>query len=161
MPVSYTHLDVYKRQVYRLSSFVTAALVPLLPLVVTLAGALVLMFKMAPMVAVCIAVLMPVLFVLLKLLGRKLRPLGAATMQAWADQSALAEQNLELLPVIKAFATEAAEGGRYRAGAEKLFASEFKHCLLYTSLPMARSTTRMKLQRQLAYGSQLRVWLSC
>jgi ABC-type multidrug transport system fused ATPase/permease subunit len=119
-------LALLQGDVYRLSSFVTAALVPLVPLLFTLAGALVMMFTMAPMVAVCIAVLMPVLFVLLKLLGRKLRPLGAASMQAWADQSALAEQNLELLPVIKAFATEAAEARRYRVGAEKLFASEFK-----------------------------------
>ncbi|MDE2406730.1 MAG: ABC transporter ATP-binding protein [Xanthomonadaceae bacterium] len=112
--------------VHRLSSFVTAALVPLVPLLFTLAGALLLMFRMAPLVAVCVAVLMPVLFVVLKLLGRKLRPLGAASMQAWADQSALAEQNLALLPVIKAFATDAAEAQRYRDAAEKLFASEFR-----------------------------------
>lgn len=112
--------------VYRLSSFVTGALVPLVPLLVTLVGALVMMFRLAPLVAVCIAVLMPVLFVLLKLLGRRLRPLGAASMQAWADQSALAQQNLELLPVIKAFATDVVEARRYRDGAEKLFASEFR-----------------------------------
>lgn len=112
--------------VQRLSHYVTGALVPLVPLLFTLAGALVMMFRMAPMIAVAVALLMPLLFLLLKLLGRRLRPLGLATMQAWADQSALAQQNLELLPLIKAFAGDAGEAAAYRRGAERLFAAEYR-----------------------------------
>ena len=119
-------LALLQGDVHRLGYFVSSALVPVLPLLLTLAGALLLMFHLAPRVAVAVAVLMPLLFVALKLLGRRLRPLGAASMQAWADQSALAEQNLTLLPLIKAFATEPAEAQRYRDGAARLFACEFR-----------------------------------
>lgn len=112
--------------IYRLSSYVGGVLVPLIPLLFTLAGALFMMFRLAAPVAAVVALLMPLLFLVLKLLGRWLRPLGRASMQAWADQSALAEQNLELLPVIKAFATDRQEADRYRAGAERLFAAQFR-----------------------------------
>jgi ABC-type multidrug transport system fused ATPase/permease subunit len=56
----------------------------------------------------------------LKLAGRRLRPLGQASAQAWAAQSALAGQNLELLPILKAFATDVMEAQRYRDGAYRL-----------------------------------------
>ena len=99
--------------IYRLGGYITGTLVPLLPLLLVFVGALVMMLRMAPLIAVAIGVLMPLLFVLLRLVGRRLRPLGHQAMQAWADQSALAEQNLALLPMIKASSTDAAEAARY------------------------------------------------
>ena len=107
-------LSLLTGDIYRLGSYLTGTLVPLLPLLFTLAGALVLMLRLAPAIAVAIAILMPLLFVLLKLVGRRLRPLGHAAMQAWAEQSAAAEQNLAMLPVIKGFDTGELEAGRYR-----------------------------------------------
>lgn len=100
---------------YRLSNYVTTTLVPLVPLLFTFFGALVMMLALAPAIAIAIAVLMPLFFIVLKLVGRRLRPLGHEAMQAWADQSALAEQNLAMLPVIKAFATDDLEANRYRS----------------------------------------------
>ena len=99
---------------HRLGAYLTGTLVPLLPLLFTLVGALTVMLKMAPAIAVAVAVLMPLLFIVLKLVGRRLRPLGHQAMQAWADQSALAGQNLAMLPLIKSFDTGARESGRYR-----------------------------------------------
>ena len=116
--------------IHRLSSYVTGSLVPLIPLLFTFAGALAMMFRLAPPIAVAVAVLMPLLFVALKLVGRRLRPLGQASMQAWAEQSALAERNLELLPVIKTFATEAAEDQRFRDTAGRLYDAEFRRARL-------------------------------
>lgn len=116
--------------IYRLSGFVTGTLVPVLPLLFTFFGALLLMLRLAPLIAVAVAVLMPVLFVGLKLMGRRLRPLGHAATQAWADQSALGEQNLELLPVIKAFATEPAEAALYRDKAEAVYATSLRQARL-------------------------------
>lgn len=107
--------------VYRMGNYVTGTLVPLLPLLFTLAGALLMMLHLAPAIAIAVAVLMPLLFILLKLVGRRLRPLGNAVMQAWADQSALAEQNLGLLALIKAFATGPLEEVRYREKTEALY----------------------------------------
>ncbi len=112
--------------IHRLSGYLTGTLVPLLPLLVTLAGALLMMLHLAPAIALAVALLMPLLFVLLKLAGRRLRPLGRDSMQAWAAQSALAGQNLEMLPVIKAFAADAVEARRYREGAERLFAADYR-----------------------------------
>ncbi len=106
--------------------YLTGTLVPLLPLLVTLVGALLMMLHLAPAIALAVALLMPLLFVLLKLAGRRLRPLGRDSMQAWAAQSALAGQNLEMLPVIKAFAADAVEARRYREGAERLFAADYR-----------------------------------
>ena len=106
-------LSLLTGDIYRLGGYLTGTLVPLLPLLFTLVGALAMMLRMAPAIAVAIAILMPLLFVLLKLVGRRLRPLGHAAMQAWAEQSASAEQNLAMLPVIKGFDTTALEAGRY------------------------------------------------
>ncbi|WP_162433931.1 ABC transporter ATP-binding protein [Pseudoxanthomonas koreensis] len=106
-------LSLLTGDIYRLGGYLTGTLVPLLPLLFTLVGALVMMLRLAPAIAVAIAVLMPLLFIVLKLVGRQLRPLGNAAMQAWAEQSALAEQNLAMLPVIKGFDTGQLEAGRY------------------------------------------------
>jgi ABC-type multidrug transport system fused ATPase/permease subunit len=104
--------------VYRLGNYVTGTLVPLVPLLFTFVGALVMMLRVAPAIAIAIGVLMPLLFVLLKLVGRRLRPLSHEAMQAWADQASMAEQNLSMLPVIKAFATDPLEARRYAGQAE-------------------------------------------
>ena len=119
----------------RLGQYVTGTLVPLLPLLLTFAGALVMMLRLAPAIAIAIAVLMPLLFIVLKLVGRRLRPLGNETMQAWADQSALAEQNLALLPVIKSFATDQAEAARYRDKAEALYRVDLRQARLEGVIP--------------------------
>ena len=104
--------------VYRLGTYVTGTLVPLVPLLFTFAGALLMMLRVAPAIAIAIGVLMPLLFVLLKLVGRRLRPLSHQAMQAWADQASMAEQNLSMLPVIKAFATDPVEARRYAGQVE-------------------------------------------
>ena len=104
--------------VYRLGTYVTGTLVPLVPLLFTFVGALLMMLRVAPAIAIAIGVLMPLLFVLLKLVGRRLRPLSHQAMQAWADQASMAEQNLSMLPVIKAFATDPVEARRYAGQVE-------------------------------------------
>lgn len=106
--------------IQRLAGYLTGTLLPLLPLMLTFFGALVMMLKMAPAIAFAIGILLPLLLVMLQLVGRQLRPLGHEVAQAWANQSAQAEQNLEMLPVIKGFATGEAEAARYREYTEAL-----------------------------------------
>jgi ATP-binding cassette subfamily B protein len=114
----------------RLGHYVTDTLVPLLPLLFTFAGAVLMMARLAPPIAIAIGLLMPLLFVALRLVGRRLRPLGHASMQAWADQSAQAEQTLALLPVIKAFATSDAEQASFRGRAEAVHATTLRQARL-------------------------------
>jgi ABC-type multidrug transport system fused ATPase/permease subunit len=114
----------------RLAGYVTGTVIPLAPLLFTLVGALAMMFALAPVIAIAVAVLMPVFFLALKFAGRWLRPLGFASTQAWADQSAMAEQNLEMLPVIKAFAAEDREALDYRRQAHEVFLASFRQARL-------------------------------
>lgn len=116
--------------IHRLSAYITGTLVPLIPLVFTFFGALAMMLRLAPLIALAVAVLMPLLFIALKLAGRWLRPLGHAATQAWADQAAMAQQNLELLSVIKSFATGPFEAERYRVSAEAVYATELRQARL-------------------------------
>ena len=110
----------------RVSGYVTGTLLPLLPLLFTLLGALAMMLYLAPPIAVTVAVLMPLMFIALKLVGRRLRPLSHASAQAWADQSALAEQNLESLALIKAFGTESVEGSNFRQRADAVYDADLR-----------------------------------
>jgi ATP-binding cassette subfamily B protein len=116
--------------VYRLGNYVTGTLVPLVPLLFTFVGALAMMLRMAPAIAIAIGVLMPLLFVLLKLVGRRLRPLSHQAMQAWADQASMAEQNLSMLPVIKAFANDPVEARRYAGQTETVRAIDLRRARL-------------------------------
>ena len=119
-------LSLLSGDVYRLGMFVTSTLLPLIPLLFTLVGALAMMLRVAPGIALAIAVLMPLLFVLLRLVGRHLRPLSHRSMQAWAEQTALAEQNLTMLPVIKSYTSEPAEAARYAQRTEAVRAVDLR-----------------------------------
>ena len=123
-------LALLSGDVYRLGHYLTGTLVPLLPLLFTFTGALVMMLRTAPAIAVAIGVLMPLLFVLMRLAGRRLRPLAAQSMQAWADQASLAERNLSMLALIKAFAVDADEAERYRARLQHTRAVDFRYATL-------------------------------
>jgi ABC-type multidrug transport system fused ATPase/permease subunit len=119
-------LALLSGDVYRLGHFVTGTLLPLLPLLVTLLGALAMMLRISPGIALAIAILMPLLAILMRWVGRSLRPLSRASMQAWADQTSLAEQNLVMLPVIKAYTGEDAEALRYAARTERVRGIDLK-----------------------------------
>ncbi|MCA0197306.1 MAG: ABC transporter ATP-binding protein/permease [Proteobacteria bacterium] len=123
-------LSLLTGDIYRLGGYLTGTLVPLLPLLFTLVGALAMMLRLAPAIAVAIAILMPMLFVLLKIVGRRLRPLGHAAQQAWAEQSAAAEQNLAMLPVIKGFDTAGLEAERYGQRTSDLYSISLRQARL-------------------------------
>lgn len=123
-------LTLLTGDVHRLAGYLTGTLLPLLPLLLTFLGALAMMLKMAPLIAVAIAILLPLLMVVLRVAGRQLRPLGHAVAQSWADQSAQAEQNLDMLPVIKGFATGEREAARYRERTEAVRRLELQQAKL-------------------------------
>jgi len=106
-------LSLLTDDVVRLSGFLTGVVTPLLPLLVTCVGALLMMLRIQPWIGLLIAVLVPVFFVGLRIIGRRLRPLSAEVMQAYATKSAIAEQNLSMLPIIKAYTGESAASARF------------------------------------------------
>lgn len=121
LPVAYFHhrkrgdvLALLSNDVAIISHFVTGTLVAVLPMLLVLIGAYVLMARIDGLVALLVAALVPLFFVILKLLGRGIRPISSALVQKQADTLAIAEENLGLLPLIKSFARESTESKRFQ-----------------------------------------------
>lgn len=99
--------------VVRLSGYLTGVVTPLLPLLATCSGALLVMLRIQPWIGLAIAVAIPVFYLALLIVGRRLRPLSSELVQAHATQSAMAEQNLAMLSVIKSYTGERRESARF------------------------------------------------
>jgi len=113
-------LALLTNDVPRLSGFISGTLLGLLPLSLVLAGSLVLMFRLDARLAPWVAVMVPLFYLLLKVLGRRLRPLARQIQEAHAGTVAVAEENLDMLPAIKSFTRESRESDRYRWQVDRL-----------------------------------------
>jgi subfamily B ATP-binding cassette protein MsbA len=121
LPLSFFHerrqgdiLALLTYEVAHLSSFLTGTLLQALPLLLTAAGAIALMFRIDPALATGVTILIPCFYIVIKLVGRRLRPLGAQVQMAEATAIATAEQNLGMLPAIKLFTREELESERHK-----------------------------------------------
>lgn len=103
-----------------LADFISSTLLSLPVRLFTVAGAVVMMYLLEPVLALLVSALVPVFYLLLRLLGRRLRPLSLSLQQEYAGSVALLEDNLALLPAIKSFTREAHEAGRYEAQVGKI-----------------------------------------
>ena len=107
-------LSLLGQDVWRLSAFVVGTLPPLLPMLITCAGALFMLLAIAPRLGLLIAAAVPVYVLALKLAGRHLRPLAAAHYREDAARFGIAEQNLSMLALIKAYTREPGESARFQ-----------------------------------------------
>ena len=121
LPLAFYHrqrrgeiLSLLTNDVARLSGFVSGTLPSLIPLLLTVTGAVLLMFRIDARLAMFVAATVPLFYLLLKILGRRLRPLAGELQAAHAGAVAIAEENLDMLPAIKTFTREAQESERYR-----------------------------------------------
>jgi ATP-binding cassette, subfamily B, bacterial len=121
LPLAFYHqrrrgevLTLLTHDVERLSGFISRTLPSVIPLLLTLAGAVLLMFRIDARLALLVAMGVPLFYVLLKVFGRRLRPLALQMQEAHAGAVSIAEENLGMLPAIKTFTREAHESGRYR-----------------------------------------------
>lgn len=96
------------------SSFVTTSLLPLLPLGLTLSGAFVMMTRLDPLISTLVIVCMPLYFLTLKVIGRKVRPLSRAWIDQYSSMIAQVQENLGMLPAIKSFGREEYESNRFK-----------------------------------------------
>ena len=97
----------------RLSNFLTGTLATTPAQLMTVFGAVVLMFRLDESLALLVPLLVPGFYLTLKIVGRRLRTVAEAIQKAEAEVVAVAEENLEMLPAIKAFAREEREAARY------------------------------------------------
>lgn len=120
-----------------ISDFVSSTLVQLLPLMVTFCGALLIMMWLDHTVALLALLLMPVYYLAMKLIGRKIRPLTAQWIESWSNMVSLAQENLGLMPAIKAFVRESLESRRFETRNSELLALTKREILIQSALSPA------------------------
>ena len=123
LPIGYFHerkhgevLTLITNDAAIISSFVSGTLIGLLPLFLTFSGALVLIYLISPAIALMAGLLVPLFFLVMKVLGRKIRPVSRAMIDEYARTFSIVEENLSLLPVIKSFTREKIESMRFQEG---------------------------------------------
>jgi ATP-binding cassette subfamily B protein len=97
-----------------ISGFVTDTLVQLLPLLLTFTGAFVMMALIDPFIAMLAVVLLPFYFLLMKVIGREIRPVSRAWIDAYSNLMTFIDENLGMLPAIKTFTREPLETQRFQ-----------------------------------------------
>jgi ABC-type multidrug transport system fused ATPase/permease subunit len=120
-----------------ISTFVSGTLTGLLPLVISFAGALVLMYLKSPLLALMSGILVPFFFLVMKILGRKIRPLSQQIMEQYGRTFSIVEENLSMLPVIKSFTREKIESERFHKGNQRLLNLEIRYLKLQAILSPA------------------------
>ena len=97
-----------------LSSFLASTLANAPSMLLTAAGAVVLLFLIDPSMAIVVPLLVPVFFILMKLVGRRLRLIARKARKAEVAVISTAERDLDMLPAIKAFAGEERHLAHYK-----------------------------------------------
>lgn len=128
LPIGYFHakkhgktLALLSNDATVLSGFITNTAVSLLPHLGTAFGALLCIFLISPLVALLAALLVPLLILTTKILGRGIRPLSRQFMQQYAETFALVQENLAILPIVKSFTREHIESSRFSESNRELF----------------------------------------
>ena len=141
LPLAFYHqrrqgdvLALITHDVEHLSGFMSGTLLSVIPLLLTVAGAVLLMFRIDARLALFVAALVPLFYLLLKVLGRRLRPLAGQLQDAHAEAIATAEENLGMLPAIKSFTREAQESARYRQKIHRILHLSAEQRRIYAAL---------------------------
>ena len=127
-------LALLTNDVARLASYISGTLLSVVPLVLTVAGAALMMLRIDARLTLIVVLMIPLFYMLLKVLGRRLRPLSSQLQQAHADSVAIAEENLSMLPAIKTFTRETLESARYRGKIESILHLSNQERLIYAAL---------------------------
>jgi len=121
LPLDYFHsrkrgevLTILTNDADIISSFVIGTLLSMLPQFLTLFGALFFIYMVDPLFAFLIGTLVPIFFLVTKILGRNIRPISKAMIDGYAATFSIVEENLQLLPIIKSFNREKIESQRFR-----------------------------------------------
>ena len=120
-----------------ISGFVTNTLVQLLPALLTFGGAFVVMAWLDLTIAVLAVLFLPAYFLAIKLIGRKLRPLSRAWIDANSHLISVVEENLSMLPAIKAFTREEHEQARFAAANTQLLTLSRRQLRIQSALSPA------------------------
>lgn len=107
-------IGLLSTDVARLSHFISSTLLRLIPLCVLVAGAVVLMLRIDWAVAGVMVILIPLMYLVARQLGRRMQPLGRQLREADAKVMALADQGLRQSLLVKLSVQETFEHQRVR-----------------------------------------------
>lgn len=102
-----------------LSAFLTGTLATAPSMLLTAGGAVILLFLIDPVIALFVPVMVPIFFIVLRLVGRRLRLIGRKRRKAETMLVITASSHLEMLPAAKAFAVEDLQDRDYARLAEQ------------------------------------------
>lgn len=160
LPLAYHHerrrgdvLSLLTRDVDIIGGYITGTLVAVVPMALTFLGAWILMLGIDWSLACLAGALVPVFIVTAKLLARRIRPLSRELSEAQADTISAADENLALLPVVKAFTRERESAERYAAGSRRVVA-------LGRRLQLILGTLQPIMAFLAASGMVLLLWLA-
>jgi ATP-binding cassette, subfamily B, bacterial len=141
LPMAFFHqrrhgdvLALLTNDVGQLAAYISGTLLSVVPLALTLVGAVFVMLRIDPRLTFLVLLLVPLFYLIVKVLGRRLRPLSSELQQAHADAVAIAEENLSMLPAIKSFTREPLESARYRKKIGHILHLSFQESLIYSAL---------------------------
>lgn len=120
-------LSLLSQDCMALSSFLTNSVIAVIPIALTAAGALLCLAMISPMVAGLTAVMLPLMAIILKVLGRKVRPRARAFLDSYAAVMSLAEENLANISLIKSFIGEKRESARFAAASGDLLRASSRY----------------------------------
>ena len=92
------------------------------------------MFRLQPKLALLVMAAIPLFYLALKVVGRRLRPLAARLQDEHAAAIAIAEENLGMLPAIKTFTREQEESGRFRSQIDQILHLTRRQLRIHASL---------------------------
>ncbi|WP_082196138.1 ABC transporter ATP-binding protein [Catenovulum agarivorans] len=127
LPISYfaenkkgATLSLLSNDAAIVANFLTGVITTSIPIVLIGGGCLILMASINITVTLLIAAMVPVFFLLVKLLARYLKPLSENVLERQSSAMAIASENISSIQLIKAFAREQYESAKYRNNAYAL-----------------------------------------
>jgi ATP-binding cassette subfamily B protein len=132
-------LSLMSNDAEAISRFVTNTVVQLLPQLLTLAFAFLAIALIDPLIAGIAALLLPAYTVIVKLIGRRIRPLSKEWIDRRSGLVAFVNENLGLMPALKAFSREPLESRRFAERNRQLLAISRKQIWLTSLLGPAVS----------------------
>ncbi|MCI2285439.1 ABC transporter ATP-binding protein/permease [Colwellia sp. MSW7] len=113
-------LALLSNDVSIISYFLSGILTGLVPATLILLGALILMATINTTITLIIMLMVPAFFVVVKLLGKGIRPISENLVQRQADGVAIASENLSIIKLVKAFSREKSESNRFKSNAHEI-----------------------------------------
>jgi ATP-binding cassette subfamily B protein len=113
-------LALLSNDVAVVSYFFSAIIITLVPSCFIVLGTLILMFNISPVLALIILMMVPVFFIILKSLGRSIKPLTKKIVQQQANAVALASENFGIIQLVKAFTRENVEVDKFIIVSQKI-----------------------------------------